>query len=69
MNNRKRILSRRNRTPGKALSREDLASATGGITAVPTPGCCVQGCTGCDLPGVKPIGPIGPIGPLPTWPG
>lgn len=65
MKNRKRILSRRNRTPGKALSQDDLASATGGLRGVPIPGCCVQGCDPCDLPGVQ---PIGPALPFPSWP-
>ena len=66
MKNRKRILSRRNRTPGKALSKDDLASVTGGARGVPVPGCCVQGCTGCDLPGVQ---PIGRLPGLPGFPG
>jgi hypothetical protein len=64
-NDRKRILSHRTRTPGKALSRDDLASVTGGASltnqSTPVPGCCVQGCTGCDLPGIEPL-------PLPQFP-
>ena len=65
MNKRKRILSRTSRTPGKALSKDDLSQATGGARGVPIPGCCIQGCTGCDLPGVSPIGPSGPFGGFP----
>lgn len=64
MNNRKRILSRRSRTPGKALTKDDLSNVTGGLRGVPTPGCCVQGCDPCDLPGLDPIGP----GALPSFP-
>lgn len=54
-NDRKRILSNRNRTPGKALSKDDLASVTGGRRGLPVPGCCVQGCDPCALPGVEPL--------------
>lgn len=62
---RKRILSHRSRTPGKALDKDDLASVTGGISGRPVPGCCVQGCNPCELPGVEPL-PTGPV--LPKWP-
>ena len=58
MNKRKRILSRRSRTPGKALSKDDLSHVAGGRRGVPIPGCCVQGCDPCDLPGVQPIGKL-----------
>lgn len=69
MNKRKRILSRKSRTPGKALSKDDLSQANGGAPkGVPIPGCCVQGCQGCDLPGISPIGPIGPFGPSKPFP-
>jgi len=64
-NDRKRILSQRTRTPGKALSKDDLASVTGGAGGgggVPVPGCCVQGCDPCAVPGV------GPLPTLPKWP-
>ncbi len=57
-NDRKRILSHRNRTPGKALSKDDLASVTGGARGAPTPGCCVQGCDPCAHPGPGPMPPM-----------
>ena len=63
MNKRKRILSRRSRTPGKALSKDDLSHVSGGrLGGTPIPGCCVQGCDPCDLPGVKPIGKLPTFG-------
>lgn len=44
MNDRKRILSRRSRTPGKALTKDDLSNVTGGRrSGIPVPGCCASG--------------------------
>ncbi|QRN99082.1 hypothetical protein JRI60_08695 [Archangium violaceum] len=34
------------RTPGRKLTREELAQAMGGSSKAAIPGCCTQGC--CD---------------------
>ncbi|PRQ04236.1 hypothetical protein ENSA5_09590 [Enhygromyxa salina] len=55
------IASRRTRTPGAKLEQDQLGSAVGG-------GCCVQGCSGCDLPGIGDLPKFPPGGALPVFP-
>lgn len=58
-----RTITRRTRTPGAQLQQDELGSVVGG-------GCCVQGCSNCDLPGLKPLPkfPSFPGGSLPSFP-